>query len=257
MSTIRDTARLEFAEAEETVLEGELRLTGIASDSLTVRDTSAAASIQGLSGTAPVDTEPTSESDVNQTKRESVEQSRTTSLAPLWIKRVVAPQSDSIPTEQRETFFLEQGLRPTITLDRLAFMEVRALDDWHGWDDTVSDSLAWFHEPPLSLRTNAFFDDDIIDFAHSEGPDGYGFTMVWREDGIGLPSAFDGTVVHSLRVEYGADGVLAQLAETIVPDLDPTSSLDAASAELSCVDTEPCLTAVVQNEAFERLYCRF
>ncbi|MEL6759847.1 MAG: hypothetical protein AAFP04_05540 [Myxococcota bacterium] len=288
VSTIRDTARLEFAEAEETVLEGELRLTGITSDSLTVRN--AFANVQSPRGIAPGDPESTSPSDL--TDRESVEQHPTTAdaaaqpassqgraepetggarssradpgpetldtaLAPLWIKRIVAPQSECIPTEQPETFFLEQGLRPTITLDRLAFMEVRALEDWHGWDDTVSDSLAWFQEPPLSLRTNSFFDDTVIDFDHSEGPTGYGFTMVWREDGTTLPAALAGAVVHSLRVEYGADGVLTHLGETIVPDLEPTSSLDAASADLSCIDGEPCLTAVVQNEAFERLHCRF
>ncbi len=180
------------------------------------------------------------------------------SLSPLWIKRVLYPNGQPVSPAAIRRFILEQGPRPDDDDASFLFVEVRTLARWAGFDDVSGDTFQWFVGPPLSLEGNDFFDDLLFDSRPPPPSSSNTLTVSWRELGDpSYPAELQGPLVHTIRFEFDAAGVVRNVREVVVPDNDPTVELDASTAQVVCIDSEPCLQGFLQDDNFDQLFCAF
>lgn len=219
------------ASREASTLTGSIRMTGGSTVELSYQDT-----VNAALSTTFVDS----------------------TLAPLWLKRVLYDNGAPISPATSLVFTLEQGPRPDDDERSFLFIETRTLEGWAGFEDVSADTFEWFMGPPLTLAGNDFFDDALFDSRPPPPSTSNTLTMSWREDGdAGYPLELRGPLVHTVRFEYDTAGVLRNVREVIVPDLNPSVELDASTAAVVCTDGQPCLQGFLQDDSFAQLFCAF
>jgi hypothetical protein len=201
-------------------------------------------------------------------------------LQNLWLKRLTLRSSGhGLETPKAISFRTQVAPLPSGDLTTLLFFDVRAHNQWDGWQslDTSGNpsflALLYNHflQPPYSVEffTNAdkFYQHQITPLTtcgqttdpqtcQAQGctwatpPDGnqsaclslFSVHLVWRET-LSSPPELAGPVVHQLDTQFTQDGILFNASEIIVPDTAPTGSMPTEITGCS----NKCLTANVVN----------
>lgn len=261
VTAVADTALPEHAEAEQTTLTGQVKLNGSSQPSIDVSD-----SINGSVDPAAVDA----------------------SLAPLWIKATLYPTltTSVINSPTSKTFTTEQAPTPATGLEGFPFIELRKAGEWLGISSAAT-KLKSAVQQRAGLSASDLTDPmkidvrelgplstcaDLTDFQGCGNQTGCSWSFVsnacearptikvaWRETGdSSFPTEMQGdALLHFFEATYAPSGRLLNASEYVVPDLDPSASLDADGG-LRCESGEPCLVATVtDDDEFEFLECDF
>ncbi|MEL6546395.1 MAG: hypothetical protein AAFQ82_17340, partial [Myxococcota bacterium] len=214
-----------------STLSGSVRRTGSGSEELTFRD-----SIASSVDTAVINSD----------------------LSALWVKQFAYEAGTTLSPATEAVFVLEQGPRPDGDLEDSFFIETRTVSDWSGFESVTGETFRWFMGPPLSLAGDDFFDNALFDSRPPPPSIVNTFLLTWRETGTSnYPAPLQGPVIHNLRFDFSENGLLNNVREVIVPDQDPSATLDAANAQLVCVNGQPCLQGFLQSDEFSQLFCAF
>ncbi len=248
---VRDTESAQYDDASETIVRARVQVDGGYSlDDIYI----------GIQGTDTPDPDVVDER-----------------IGTLWVFQLTFPsRGHGLSSPTAKNFKTRHTPFPGGGFESLPFFEVRSMEDktWLGWDGFDADLEVspnflnvlydYFGD---TFGTQIFLDHDIetTPQAHTACNDGsgasdcYSLTVVWRESSAGLPDEFGAaaaSVLHRIRWDWDAAGVLRRMGEYVVPDINPTA--DVPNDLPDCLPAQPCMHARFDDDGnYETASCEF
>ncbi|MCK5687764.1 hypothetical protein KAI87_00775 [Myxococcota bacterium] len=281
ITDILDTASEDYYDQSETLIEAKVKAVGTASSSeIVVTDQD-----------APEGADPTVVDNAlkNMWLKKITIPSRNHGFA--------SPQHVTFRTQMAPVPDAGSTAAASYTIDRFPFFETRLLEEknWSGWQalDDVEGAQNYIGGMYTYFMDNfggtSFVTGDDFRLRHQSNLtcDGYTDSMAcqnaqcywdwgansnaggcisifsinvtWRETITDGPAELVGNVVHKVKFDYTAEGILRYAFELIVPDANPSAALPADGALNQCPTDASCATGTLElrDLPWSDAYCTF